>query len=165
MNANQLCPCGSRINYENCCGPYISGQQDAPTAEALMRSRYSAYVKNVFSYVYETYHSETRKHLDLAAIEAQSKQIKWLGLKILDTENGDKTDSTGSVSFSATHEIDGQIHYLNEKSHFTKENNLWRYLNGETQLTTTATKSEKIGRNEPCPCNSGLKYKKCCGKV
>ena len=159
------CPCGSHKHYDDCCGLYISGQENAPTAEALMRSRYSAYVKEAFPYVYDTYHSNTKQHFTLEAIEAQSKQITWLGLRIIETENGLDNDEKGIVRFSASHSINDKTHYLNERSFFSKEDGKWRYVNGETQLTTTAANADKVGRNDPCPCNSGLKYKKCCGKV
>jgi len=165
MNTNTKCPCGTQKEYEQCCGLYISGQENAPTAEALMRSRYSAYVKQAFPYVYETYHSTTKQHFTLAAIEAQSEQIQWLGLKIIETEAGLENDEEGIVKFSASHRLNEKNHYLNERSFFSRENGLWRYVNGETQLTTTAANADKVGRNEPCPCNSGLKYKKCCGRV
>jgi SEC-C motif-containing protein len=164
MNTSSKCPCGSQKEYKECCGKYISGQRNAPTAEALMRSRYSAYVKKAFPYIYETYHSDTKQHFTLASIEAQSEQIEWLGLKIISTEEGLENDEKGVVTFSAGHRLNDKNHYLNERSYFSRENGVWRYLNGETQLTTTASNSNKVGRNEPCPCNSGLKYKKCCGK-
>lgn len=164
MDNETLCPCGSQKNYENCCGQYISGQANAPTAEALMRSRYTAYVKQAFPYVYQTYHSDTKQHFSLQAIEEQSEQIKWLGLKIIETEKGLENDDEGIVRFSASHRLNDKMHYLNERSFFARENGVWRYVNGETQLSKTAVNTKKIGRNDPCPCKSGLKYKKCCGK-
>ena len=162
---NTKCPCGLAKEYNNCCGLYISGKENAPTAEALMRSRYSAYVKQAFPYVYDTYHSDTKQHFTLAAIEEQSEKIEWLGLQILETEKGLENDDSGTVKFSASHRLNEKNHYLNERSFFSRENGLWRYVNGETQLTTTAANQQKVGRNEPCPCKSGLKYKKCCGKA
>lgn len=130
-----------------------------------MRSRYSAYVKQAFPYVYETYHTDTKQHFTLDAIEAQAEKIKWVGLKILDTVQGQESDAEGIVNFSACHQLNDKTHYLNERSFFAREDGVWRYLNGETQLTTTAVNAEKIGRNDPCPCKSGLKHKKCCGKA
>jgi len=164
MTENDNCPCGSLKQYQDCCGKYISGEAAAPTAEALMRSRYSAYVKNQFSYVYDTYYSKTKTHFDLSSIEAQAEHIRWISLEIESTEQGKESDTKGVVTFSASHEINGQIHYLNERSYFEKEDGVWRYVNGETKLSTTAAKSEKVGRNDPCPCGSGKKFKKCCGK-
>lgn len=161
---NNLCPCGSKNTYQNCCEPFISGQSNPPTAEALMRSRYSAYVKQAYQYVYDTYHPDTRKHFALDAIEEQSEHIQWLGLKITEIVAGKGNDDRGSVNFSASYKLDdGNIHYLTERSYFTKLNDKWFYVNGETRFTSTASKSDKQGRNEPCACGSGKKYKKCCG--
>ncbi len=165
MNAITQCPCGSLKDYDACCGLYISGTVNPPTAETLMRSRYSAYVKQAFSYVYDTYHSDTKQHFTLDAIKEQSGQIKWLGLIIIETEEGLENDEKGVVSFSACHQLNDKTHYLNERSFFSREDGAWRYLNGKTQLTTTAVNAEKVGRNDPCPCKSRLKYKKCCGKA
>ena len=102
-----------------------------------------------------------KKHLKTG----ETEQIEWLGLKIIETKDGMEKDETGTVSFSASHRLNEKKHYLNERSFFSRENGLWRYVNGETQLTTTAVNPKKVGRNDPCPCKSGLKYKKCCGKV
>ena len=161
---DNLCPCGSRNDYSNCCQPYIEGIKQAPTAETLMRSRYSAYVKEAFQYVYDTYHPKTKQHFTLDAIAQQSSQMRWLGLTISETKDGQTSDLTGTVSFTARYEMDGKTQNLVEKSYFTKEDGRWFYINGETQFTTTA-QSKKVGRNDPCPCGSGRKYKKCCGKA
>ena len=161
---NELCPCGSKKEYANCCQPYIEGTKDAPTAEALMRSRYSAYVKEAFQYVYDSYHSKTKQHFTLDAIKEQSSKITWLGLTVSGTKNGTVNDKTGTVSFTARYEMDGKTQNLIEKSFFAKEKGRWYYINGETQFTTTA-KSTKVGRNDPCTCGSGKKFKKCCGKI
>ncbi len=159
-----LCPCGSKKEYANCCQPYIEGTANAPTAEALMRSRYSAYVKEAFQYVYDSYHSNTKQHFTLASIEEQSGNISWLGLTINGVKNGKVNDKNGTVNFTARYEMDGKTQNLIEKSYFTKEKNRWYYINGETQFTTTA-QSGKVGRNDPCLCGSGKKHKKCCGKL
>lgn len=161
MNNNQ-CPCGSGMPYEECCEPIITGREKARTAEALMRSRYSAYVKEEFSHVYDSYHPETRKHFSLAAIEEQSHEITWAGLTIDEVEKGRADDTEGFVTFKAQYKMNGQSQNLHEKSYFTKENGQWFYVNGQTKHTSTAV-SNKVGRNEPCPCGSGKKYKKCCG--
>ena len=160
----ELCPCGSKKEYSACCQPYIEGEKNAPTAEALMRSRYSAYVKEAFEYVYDSYHTRTKQHFTLASIQEQSEKITWLGLTISDKKNGTVNDKSGTVSFTARYEMDGKTQNLVEKSYFSKEKGRWYYINGETQFTTTA-KSTKTGRNDPCTCGSGKKYKKCCGKI
>jgi len=166
MNKENLCPCGSNKTYNECCEPFISGTSFPPTAEALMRSRYSAYVKQAYDYVYDSYHSNTKQHFTLDAIEEQSEHIQWLGLKISETSKGKESDQKGIVNFTASYKMDdGQTRYLTERSHFVKDNGRWYYLNGETKFTTTAAKSNKVGRNDPCTCGSGKKYKKCCGNI
>jgi len=160
----ELCPCGSKTDYSDCCEPYITGTKNAPTAETLMRSRYTAYVKQAYQYVYDTYHSRTKQHFTLASIEEQAEKITWLGLTVSDRKNGLMNDKNGTVSFTARYEMEGKTQNLAEKSYFSKEKGRWYYINGETQFTTTA-KSDKIGRNDPCSCGSGKKYKKCCGKI
>lgn len=161
---NEKCPCGSGKSYAECCEPIITGREKALTAEALMRSRYSAYVQKAFEHVYNSYHPDTKKHFSLDAIKEQSHQIHWQGLSVTDVEKGLADDTEGYVTFSAQYQMNGQTHYLHEKSHFVKENGQWLYVNGQTNFTSTA-KSTKVGRNEPCPCGSGKKYKKCCGGV
>ena len=159
---SDLCPCGSGKSYQECCGPIVEGEKKAETAEALMRSRYSAYVKQAFSHVYNSYHPETKKHFSLDAIKEQADEIRWVSLTVNDVVNGMPEDEEGYVSFSAQYQMNDQVHFLNEKSHFVKLNGEWLYVSGETKYTSTAV-SKKIGRNEPCPCGSGKKYKKCCG--
>ncbi len=129
-----------------------------------MRSRYSAYVKKIFSHVYNSYHPETKKHFALDAIERQAEHINWVGLTINEVEMGLELDAEGYVSFSAQYQMNGQSHYLNEKSRFARVDGEWLYVNGETKFSSKAS-AEKVGRNAPCPCESGRKYKKCCGAM
>lgn len=163
MISSDKCPCGSGKLYVDCCEPIIKGLEKAETAEALMRSRYSAYVKNEFEHVYNSYHPDTKKHFSIDAIKEQADEIRWVGLTVNEVEKGQSQDDDGYVTFSAQYQMNGQSHYINEKSHFVRVNGDWLYVNGETKFTSTAS-SQKIGRNEPCPCGSGKKYKKCCGK-
>ncbi|MDX1810719.1 MAG: YchJ family metal-binding protein, partial [Gammaproteobacteria bacterium] len=148
--SSDKCPCGSGKKYSECCQPIIEGDKLAETAEALMRSRYSAYVKNDFEHVYNSYHPDTKQHFTLDAIKEQADEIKWVGLSVVETEQGQADDSEGYVTFSAQYQMNGQTHYLNEKSHFVKVDGRWLYVNGQTKFTSTAV-SNKVGRNEPCP--------------
>ena len=93
QNSSQ-CPCESGRIYDKCCGPFLAGMASAPTAEALMRSRYTAYVEENSNYLVETWHADHRpKH-----VEATGGQ-KWLGLKIRRVEAGSERDVTGTVEF------------------------------------------------------------------
>jgi SEC-C motif-containing protein len=157
------CPCGSGRAYENCCGPIIAGAP-APTAEALMRSRYSAYVRHAYDHLERSLSAEQRK--DFAADDAKrwSESSEWTGLTILRTEAGGAADREGLVEFSARFRVEGKDHEHLETALFTRENDLWVYA-GQAPVhgTTVRRESPKIGRNDPCPCGSGKKYKKCCG--
>lgn len=120
------CPCNDELDYENCCKPFHQGKL-APSAEKLMRSRYSAYVLKLEDYLIKTWHpSKKPKKLDL-----QNDQTKWLGLKIISTKKGLENDFEGEVEFEAKFEIDGKTHLMIEKSKFVKRSNAWIYKEGK----------------------------------
>ncbi|WP_255562420.1 YchJ family protein [Pedobacter sp. D749] len=119
------CPCGSGINFGHCCQPYHLKTKTAPTAEALMRSRYSAFVVADADYLYETTHSSKRKGHSKSAYLNSSKKTKWLKLEIV---------------FSDFDVVEFKAHYLNkkfqteilhEKSNFKLEDGRWYYVDGE----------------------------------
>jgi SEC-C motif-containing protein len=154
----QPCPCGSGRGFAECCGPYLAGRAFAPTAEALMRSRYSAYVESNEGYLVRTWHPRTRP--DDASPEPG---LRWLGLEVRHTRGGGVDDDAGTVEFAARFEIRGKPGLLHETSRFVKEHGHWFYLDGKTGGKLSA-RSQKTGRNAPCPCGSGRKYKLCCGR-
>ena len=121
-----LCPCESGEIYDKCCGPYLAGMAPAPTAEALMRSRYTAYVEGNVEYLKSTWHSHYRP----SSVEAVAGQ-KWLGLKIRRTENGGPDDTEGVVEFVARFKIGGKGHRLHEISRFVRVEGCWNYTTGE----------------------------------
>jgi len=151
---NRLCFCGSGAEYGNCCGPVIAGERPAASAEQLMRSRYSAYVLENSEYLLASWHPDTRPAtLDLAA-----SSIRWSGLSINACQGGQPGDSSGRVEFIARYQqgdVSGAVH---ENSRFVFEQGRWYYLDGDLRSVA------KPGRNDPCPCGSGKKYKKCCGR-
>jgi SEC-C motif-containing protein len=159
MIDDSACPCGSQQPYTRCCGPYLSGAQQAPTAEALMRSRYTAYARRDDAYLLRTWHPDTRP-----AGESPSDDpgTEWTGLEILRTEAGGEHDTTGVVEFVAHCTDNGQPAELHEISHFVREDDAWWYVEGESRQPFRRA-GAKVGRNDPCPCGSGKKYKKCCG--
>jgi SEC-C motif-containing protein len=127
---DNTCPCSSDIDFTSCCGRYISGEQDAPTAEALMRSRYSAYVVADENYLLDTWHSTTRP----AALGLQEDTTtKWIGLDIKGTNLGTEQDEQGTVEFVARCKINGKAERLHENSRFRKENGKWYYLDGNIE--------------------------------
>lgn len=146
-----LCPCGSGKDYSNCCGPFIEGKKLPPTPETLMRSRYTAYATYHFSYLGETSLGPAFHRFDENAARSRNEETKWLGLKII--EVSPVKNNRGFVTFIAYFETPTGKRALYEKSEFRKEQGKWYYFDGEYP---------KIGRNDPCPCGSGKKYKKCC---
>ncbi|MGE4299366.1 MAG: YchJ family protein [Desulfovibrionaceae bacterium] len=159
-----LCPCGSGLAFADCCQPILSGAP-APTAEALMRSRYSAFAVNNMDYLETSMASATRREFDKKDVSEWAKGVDWQGLDILRTEAGGEGDDTGVVEFTARFSVKGDDRALHETSRFVREDGMWKYLDGDTAKTGTVVRdAPKVGRNEPCPCGSGKKYKKCCGR-
>lgn len=164
MNDNELCPCGSGKEFSKCCGPVIAGTRNAETAEELMRSRYTAYVVHNIDHIVKTCSKEEQKGIDLEETRKWSEESTWHGLKIMKTEKGTAADKEGIVEFSATYSRKGLRDVHLERAYFIKENDQWVYDQGELIPTTIVREGKKIGRNDPCPCGSGKKYKKCCGR-
>ena len=157
------CPCGSGRSYESCCEPIIAGAP-APTAEALMRSRYSAYVKHAYDHLGRSLSEEQKKDYSAEQARQWSEKSEWLGLTIINTEKGGADDEEGVVEFSARYKTEGQDQEHVETALFTRENNQWVYAGFKPQAGATVRyEKPKPGRNDPCPCGSGKKYKKCCG--
>lgn len=162
MSDSKPCPCGSGSDYAQCCGPVISGQAPAQTAEALMRSRYSAYVKGEIDYIEKSLAPEKRKRFDHEGAAQWSEAAQWKGLTIHSAEGGEG-DDVGFVDFTAAFEMQGELEEHREKSKFRREKGEWVYVDGEIVGQTYRRETPKVGRNEPCPCGSGKKFKKCCG--
>lgn len=159
----EQCPCGSGLAYAECCEPRIKGTRPAETAEALMRSRYSAYVKVETDYIYETTHPKHREGYDHAGTKEWAESAEWKGLEIISVRNGGEGDLTGEVEFIARFDEKGEPRVHHELGLFKKEDAAWFFTDGKAAGQQPIV-SNKIGRNEPCPCGSGQKYKKCCGK-
>ena len=158
MTLGNPCPCNSGLSYASCCKPLIAGNKYAVTAEALMRSRYTAYVVKDVDYLLKTWHSSTRP-----ATIASDAIPEWYSLRIIRTEAGDESDTHGEVEFKAEAIGQTKIFSLQEVSRFVKENNQWFYVDGDIIESPPAINT-KVGRNARCPCGSGKKYKKCCGR-
>lgn len=154
-----LCPCGSQKTYSECCEPVHLNHANADHPEKLMRSRYSAHVKGLVDFVVNTYHPSCGAEQHRDAI-AQSVNSDWLMLEVI-ASSADQDGKQGFVEFKAHYNEEGKQYCLHEKSRFLTEEKegqtLWYYLDGEYP------KAAKVGRNDPCPCGSGKKHKKCCG--
>ena len=167
-DSSQTCPCGSQRTYSQCCGTLHSGKALAASAEALMRSRYSAFVQKNSDYLIRTHcdsnvslNSEESILKKQQEIESSFNHQQWLSLRIIHANAGRNVDITSTVEFVAfftqpsAHRQDMIIEQLHELSYFKKINQAWFYTHGKILPPI------KIGRNEPCPCGTGKKFKQC----
>jgi SEC-C motif-containing protein len=125
-----------------------------------MRSRYSAYAEHAVDYIIETCLNDN-EHIDFKQTKEWSEQSKWLGLKIISVNKGGPADTEGTVEFEAVYERDGLRDIHHEKARFVKKDNKWLYKDGDIVPKTITRTGPKTGRNDPCPCGSGKKYKHC----
>jgi SEC-C motif-containing protein len=123
-------------------------------AEALMRSRFSAFHQNELAYLKETWHPDFLP-LDLKL----DPQVKWLGLEVIKTV---QEELTASVEFEARLLLQQRVEAMREFSSFVFERGRWWYTTGQSKQGSFAP--WKPGRNENCPCGSGLKFKRCCAE-
>jgi SEC-C motif-containing protein len=159
---NTKCPCGTGLELAQCCEPFIKGKSKAPTAEKLMRSRYSAFALGDIDYIEKTTDPSARTTFDRAGTTEWAKSSDWLGLKIVSTEAGGEKDSTGMVEFIASYRFEEVTRDHHERSEFKKRDGQWYFMDGKL-VQEPVRAADKVGRNDPCPCGSGKKYKKCCG--
>ncbi len=177
------CPCGNPRHYQDCCQALIEQRRQAQTAEQLMRSRYTAHVVNAIDYLLDTWAPELQAQLDLQQIRQWAEESQWLGLEIVTTHAGLAQDCQGQVEFIAHYRQHGQLYQHRERSHFrrgplitTQQSSTdpstncssrpqteqpWYFVDGEA--IESNPKEQKTGRNQPCPCGSGRKFKRCCG--
>lgn len=159
MDDAASCPCGSGKMLAACCGPVLQGAP-AATPEALMRSRYSAYVLGNLDHIERTNGAEVRDDFNRAEAERTVQEVVWQGLDVMaSSEDGD----IGTVEFYVRFSRDGQDLAQHELSDFRREDGHWLYVGGKVGPKPPPRRVVKIGRNDPCPCGSGKKYKKCCG--
>lgn len=122
------CYCGTQKPYSECCEKAHKNLADAQTAEQLMRSRYSAFVLANGDYLMASHHSSTRPIKEKKAIVDWAKSVQWIKLEIIETSEGKKTDTKGTVTFNAYFFENGKVDIIHEKSAFIKENDHWTYL-------------------------------------
>ncbi len=128
-----------------------------------MRSRYSAYVLGEIDYLVATQDPDTHASLDVDAIRAWSRDTEWHGLEIVDVDRGGPDDDVGVVEFIARGVTRGSAFAQHERSRFRRIDSRWYYVDGEIAVPSARRTSSVPGRNEPCPCGSGKKYKRCHG--
>lgn len=156
-----ICPCGSGAAFAECCEPIIQKTKPADSPEQLMRARYSAYATANIDFLHDSLLPEVRGDFDREGTKGWASGSEWRGLEIVHTEAG---DTEGTVEFIATFTQQGNEVRHHEVSRFRKANGTWYLVDGKTVAPKPFRREEpKVGRNDPCPCGSGKKYKKCCG--
>ena len=163
----ERCPCGTDMTYDECCGPLHRGEQKARGAEELMLARYSAFVKGEVDFIIETSHPDRRQDLKREAIEEWSNSSTWHGLEMLEAIDGDPGDDQGIVEFVARYtDAEGEDVAHHEKALFKFEKGQWWFVDGAPARQEPFIRTDvKVGRNDPCPCGSRKKFKKCCGRA
>jgi len=159
LNPINTCLCGSNIAYGECCQPFHTAQKIPTTAEALMRSRYTAYALRDGAYLQATWDITKRPE----SIDFSRETINWLRLEITETKKGGIKDSKGQVTFKAFYSQDNEEYVMNEISRFTKQGGRWFYLDGIIKSISNVGLQTNTGKNAPCACGSGKKFKRCCG--
>ncbi|WP_263260921.1 YchJ family protein [Pseudomonas sp. RIT-PI-S] len=148
-----ICPCGSGSLLDSCCGRFHL-DYSAPDAQRLMRSRYSAYVLGLVDYLVATTLPAQQAKLDREAIAAWSAQATWLGLEVEQADViGGKPEHAFVTFVARWHDEQGE-HSHRERSAFVQHGSRWYFIDPTVSLDS--------GRNDPCPCASGQKFKKCC---
>ncbi len=128
-----------------------------------MRSRYTAFAIGEVDYLIKSHHSRTRDEVSREHLEEWSREAEWLGLEVFTTTAGGPEDNQGIVKFRARYRQNGQTVDHIEDAQFEREDGAWRFVTGTTPPFRRTT--AKIGRNDPCTCGSGKKFKRCCGRA
>lgn len=159
------CPCGTESGFDRCCGPLLGGERTAETAEELLRSRYTAFTLHDIDYVERTTHPEGLEDFDRSVARKWATDSEWLGLEVLEVSGGAAEDDEGEIEFVAEFVQDGRNVSHREVAAFARHEGCWRFLDGHHPgMGTFVREAPKVGRNEPCPCGSGGKHKRCCGR-
>ena len=160
----EACPCGSGNAYAACCQPFLEHPSTVPTAESLMRARYTAHVLKKVDFIVNTTHASTYRADHHQEIVTWIESTTWKKLQVVETHQGGVNDQEGYVLFKAWYEQDGTAKVHDEYSYFKKEEGVWYFVQGRPPVVKSKpVRSQKVARNAPCSCGSGKKYKRCCG--
>lgn len=163
MSLLNNCPCGSKKTYPECCEPYHC-HVNAPTALALMRSRYSAFCLNKIDYIDITMRDMARTDFDAHDTQTWSASVYWLGLEIINTTDDPNDKHHAFVEFIARFMRKDSLQCIHERSEFKIIDGHWYYVAGSKPTQSQNTKPIKIAKNAPCPCKSLKKFKNCHGQ-
>lgn len=156
------CACGSGQDFERCCGRYIGGEH-APTPEALMRARYVAFKIGNLDFIEDTCTEEGLQSLNRIEMEKALPDTQFQGFELRSTSGGADNDDEGSVHFAFRYKFGGKEMSQAEIAHFRRVDGKWLYDYSEVNPKSAPVRVVSVGRNDPCPCGSGKKFKKCCG--
>ncbi len=163
---SDLCPCNSGLEFEVCCEPFLTEHALPKTAEALMRSRYTAYALGAIEYLYATSGPKVRKEFDAESSRQWAESAEWQGIEIVKIVDGGESDDSGTVEFIARYSVNDTPYHHHESAEFTRKDGRWLFLDGKIFGPEPVRREHpKVGRNDPCPCGSGKKHKKCCQGV
>lgn len=126
------CPCTSKLTFDKCCEPYLTGRKVPETPEKLMRSRFSAYATRKVAYLIATTCEAERGKLDRDELENYCRSVACISLKVLKTEAGGPQDEAGTVLFHASLQVNGKRTLHRELSRFAREEGRWVYVDGDT---------------------------------
>ena len=154
------CLCGSGSSYAECCRRFHVNEAVAPSAEALMRSRFTAYALRNIEYLLATWDAAKRP----TGIDFSKETAQWHTLLILSCRKGGALDNKGVVEFKAFYKQDDDEYFMHEISRFVKTGQRWFYVDGIVKAVSKVAASTDTGRNAACACGSGKKFKRCCGK-
>ena len=161
--SEQLCFCGSGKPLASCCEPIIQGTALARTPEELMRARFTAHCQRNFTFLVDSTHPDHREGVTEQEISQWASHVEWTALEVHSATPG-ATDDEGNVAFTAHYTIKDMEQSLREDSTFAKIDGKWLYVDGHVHGEEPYRReTPRVGRNEPCPCGSGKKHKKCCG--
>jgi len=162
MTEYKNCPCCSGKQFADCCQKIVAGTKIASTPLELMRSRYTAHVCKNMAHIVRTMSGESLKLFDKEKTEEEwFEQCQWTKLEVIDVSEVDSNSKQGIVEFKAYCNFNSKEEILHERSKFLKINNQWYYISGQKKNALIQI-TDKVGRNDSCPCGSGKKYKKCC---
>ncbi|MGR8980545.1 MAG: YchJ family protein [Gammaproteobacteria bacterium] len=161
MHTLPNCLCGNDLEYTQCCGLFHNGEKLPATSEALMRSRFTAYAMRNAQYLSDTWDAgKCPKTIDFS-----KEKANWRRLEIVGVKKGGVNDDKGLVEFKAYFFLDGDEYVMHELSRFIKTNGRWYYLDGTVKSIAKVGLNSNMGKNAPCSCGSGKKFKRCCGAV
>jgi SEC-C motif-containing protein len=154
-----LCPCTSNRPFSECCEPILKGVTQAPTAEHLVRARYSAFVLSDLDYVERTHAPEIRADFNRAEAERLADECEWVSLHI---HSSKVCENIADVQYVVRIRLQGKIIAKASSSHFRRDDGEWLFVRSTPVPHLEHIGRVKIGRNDPCHCGSGKKFKKCC---